>query len=411
MGTKEMIKESVNSLETIGHDLPGQGWLRIAEEVIAKSDREHPADSVLKTELKRRGGISPEAGGRISHAVFCYFRWFGWLDHESPVADQIREARDLNARFASEPETFTEAELIARAVPSWGSGQVSLSAAWVRSLQAEPHVWLRARLGKGGELASKLGECWVPESVPLRDAVEYRGKEDLFHTPEFHAGEFELQDLSSQVVGLVCDPRPGQIWWDACAGQGGKLLHLSDLMHNKGLIWASDRAEWRLKVLRKRTARAQVFNYRIAPWDGGPKLPTKTKFDGVLVDAPCSGIGTWQRNPQARWTTTPQDVEELGALQSKLLIHAVPSLKPGGKLVYAVCTLSQLETLRVMESVERQFPELNRLPLVNPLRPERAAETPLWLWPQDAGGNGMFIVAWQRPPAKPEAWSLDIFRT
>ena len=392
-----MISSFVNSLEPIEHDLPGRGWLKTAEEVIAKSDREHPADLVLKTELKRRGGISPEAGGKISHAVFSYFRWVGWLDHEWPVADRIREAVDLNARFASDPETFTEAELMAKAVPTWVASQVPLSAAWVRSLQAEPRVWLRARLGQGGELASKLGECWVAESGPLRDAVEYRGEEDLFHTPEFHAGEFELQDLSSQVVGLVCDPRPGQTWWDACAGQGGKLLHLSDLMHNKGLIWASDRAEWRLNVLRKRTARARAFNYRIAPWAGGAKLPTKTKFDGVLVDAPCSGIGTWQRNPQARWTTSLQDVEELGTLQSKLLAHAVPSLKPGGKLIYAVCTLSQGETVRVMESVDRQFPELKRLPLMNPLRPERAAESPLWLWPQDAGGNGMFIVAWQRP--------------
>ncbi|MGC8000561.1 hypothetical protein ACP3XN_24520, partial [Salmonella enterica] len=82
-------------------------------------------------------------------------------------------------------------------------------------------------------------------------------------------------------------------------------------MENSGLIWASDRAAWRLQKLKRRTARAKVFNYRVAMWDGGVKLPTKTKFDGVLVDAPCSGLGTWQRNPHARWTTTPGDVAEL----------------------------------------------------------------------------------------------------
>src|SRR5205823_5977071 len=131
-------------------------------------------------------------------------------------------------------------------------------------------------------------------SPALPEALVYEGETDLFRTPEFHAGEFEIQDLSSQAVGWLCDPKPGETWWDACAGEGGKLLHLSDLMQNKGLIWASDRAAWRLQKLKRRTARAKVFNYRAALWDGGAKLPTKTKFDGVLVDAPCSGLGTWR---------------------------------------------------------------------------------------------------------------------
>src|SRR5580700_11122720 len=101
-------------------------------------------------------------------------------------------------------------------------------------------------------------------------------------------------------------------------------------MQNKGLIWSSDRAEWRLKNLKRRAARAQVFNFRAATWDSGAKLPTKTKFDGVLVDAPCSGVGTWQRNPHARWTATVNDVRELTIVQEALLGRAAPSVKPGG---------------------------------------------------------------------------------
>ena len=91
--------------------------------------------------------------------------------------------------------------------------------------------------------------------------MRYEGIEDLFRTEEFHAGEFELQDINSQIVSLVCAAKPGETWWDACAGEGGKTLHLSSLMENKGLIWSSDRAEWRLKNLKRRAARAKVFNF------------------------------------------------------------------------------------------------------------------------------------------------------
>ena len=105
-------------------------------------------------------------------------------------------------------------------------------------------------------------------------------------------------------------PHPGETWWDACAGEGGKTLHLSDLMQNKGLIWASDRAAWRLQKSQKAGRSGQGFQLSFGSLGWRTELPTKTKFDGVLVDAPCSGIGTWQRNPHARWTTTAQDVKE-----------------------------------------------------------------------------------------------------
>ncbi len=122
--------------------------------------------------------------------------------------------------------------------------------------------------GGGRELARETGRGAGGGGLP--DAVIYEGAEDLFRTAEFHAGEFELQDISSQIVGWICDPQPGETWWDACAGEGGKTLHLCDLMRGKGLVWASDRAAWRLqKLKRERAARARVFNYRAALWDGG----------------------------------------------------------------------------------------------------------------------------------------------
>jgi 16S rRNA (cytosine967-C5)-methyltransferase len=172
-------------------------------------------------------------------------------------------------------------------------------------------------------------------------------------------------------------------------------------MQNRGLIWASDRASWRLQKLRRRTARAHVFNYRAALWEGGPCLPTKTRFDGVLLDAPCSGVGTWQRNPHARWTTTPAQIQELGLLQRQLLLHAAPSVKPGGKLVYSVCSLARSETTEVVAAFQQEFPQFEAIPVVSPLQLGAAPQPHLCLWPQQFGGNGMFVALWKRSPSSP----------
>ncbi|MPN34050.1 Ribosomal RNA small subunit methyltransferase B [bioreactor metagenome] len=198
------------------------------------------------------------------------------------------------------------------------------------------------------------------------------------------------------MVGLICAPKPGETWWDACAGEGGKALHLSDLMENKGLIWVSDRAEWRLRKLKQRAARAKMFNYRMAAWDGGLKLPTKTKFDGVLVDGPCSGVGTWHRNPHARWTTGLEDVRELAQVQLNLLNHAASAVKPGGKLVYSVCTLTRSETISVVEQFVAAHPEMETLELADPLRPVGATAPSITYRTEECGGNGMFVAGWRR---------------
>jgi 16S rRNA (cytosine967-C5)-methyltransferase len=129
-------------------------------------------------------------------------------------------------------------------------------------------------------------------------------------------------------------------------------------------------------------------------------LPTKTKFDGVLVDAPCSGLGTWQRNPHARWTTTTQDVMELAAAQKRLLANAASSVKPGGKLFYAVCTLTRAETTEVADGFLAGHVEFEAFPLSLPLDAgSRTIQSPspaLTIWPHELGGNGMFVAGWRR---------------
>lgn len=370
--------------------------LKLAARVIRAADREHPADGVLRDVLKAQRELSPDERTDVSEAVFAYFRWHGWLDQAKPVQDQIEHALRLAEQYSGNPRSFTDQQLMARAVPGWLATVMDVSPAWVRVLQTPPRLWLRARRGEGRRLAERLGDCVAFGQGGLGDALEYRGRNDLFRTAEFHAGEFELQDISSQAVGLVCAPLPGQTWWDACAGEGGKTLHLSELMENKGLIWASDSTAWRLQKLKRRAARAGVFNYRVVAWDGGARLPTRTKFDGVLVDAPCSGIGTWQRNPHARWTVTTRDVEELTERQQNLLFNVASAVKPGGKLIYAVCTLARPETLGVVTAFEARHVDFERVRLGNPLVPAASPSPHLEYWPHQFGGAGMFVAAWTR---------------
>ncbi len=367
---------------------------KLAARIITRSKTAR-ADEVLRAELKVER-LQPRDSSAVAAMVFSYFRWRGWLEEGQDMARQFAAVRELDFQFSSNSDAFSLEDLL-KAIPAWARDEVAVTREWLVTLQTQPTLWLRAKRGTGEALARKLGDC-IRGRDELSDTLEYQGREDLFRTQEFHAGEFEVQDIASQFVGLLCDPQPGETWWDACAGEGGKLLHLSELMQNKGLIWASDRSERRLVNLRRRTARAKVFNYRAVPWDGAAKPPTKTKFDGVLVDAPCSGVGTWQRNPHARWTTTLQDVQELGAIQQQLLLHAAASVKPGGKLIYAVCTLTRTETDAVATACSPRLSGFAPSPLPAWPNEPPAASDQRWIWPQNFRGNGMFVKAWKRLP-------------
>ena len=372
----------------------------IAAEVIRKTGRDKPADAALREVLKSIKDLAPFNATEVARTVFIYYRWHVWLRAERGVESKMWLALRLDEKFRASEANIPLAELHAKAVPAWTAEQLDVNDNWLLSLQRSPKLWLRAKRGQAESLARKLFAADVSLLVP--DALTFSGETDLFKTPEFHAGEFEIQDIASQIVGLLCAPQPGETWWDTCAGEGGKTLHLSDLMQNKGMLWASDRAEWRLTKLKRRAGRAKVFNYRSVHWDGGKKLPTKTKFDGVLVDAPCSGIGTWQRNPQARWTTEPNDVRELSEIQKKLLANVTPSVKPGGKLIFSVCTLTRAETTEVVADFNAKFAaefEPLEFPIISESQSLLTSAATKMIWPQDLGGNGMFIAGWRRKKA------------
>ncbi len=365
-----------------------QATLNHAAQVISTISADQRADTALRFYFEHHRYLQPPIKRVISRAVFSYFRWLSWLDPKVSPQKRVEHAHELHERFALDPKSIKAETLAVRAVPPWLAAEMELPPDYLRQLQRDPALWLRARPASGAKLAASLGDCEHSQRAP--DALRYTGRQDLFHTEQFQNGAFEIQDLASQLVGHACAPQPGETWWDACAGEGGKTLHLADLMANKGIIWASDRHTRRLDTLKRRAARARLFNYRTVVWDGGAKPPTKTKFNGILVDAPCSGVGTWQRNPHARWTTTPQDVHELAAAQRLLLEHVAGSLKPQGRLIYAVCTLTRSETTGVADAFTAAHPELEPLPLFG------GADARVTLWPHEIDANGMFIAAWRR---------------
>jgi hypothetical protein len=135
--------------------------LSLAERVIRRADREHPADAVLRAELKAQRELSPEERTQASAAVFAYFRWRGWLNAQQSVSGQIEAALGMAAKFARQPESFSDAELVARAVPDWVASVMEVSPCWARALQTPPRLWLRARRGQGEALAKKLGDCRI----------------------------------------------------------------------------------------------------------------------------------------------------------------------------------------------------------------------------------------------------------
>jgi 16S rRNA (cytosine967-C5)-methyltransferase len=356
-----------------------------------------PADGALRDYLSGRRTLGAVGKRSVSRAVFAYYRWLRWLSPSDSLQKQVLAAQELQARFDREPAAIKAEALAARAVPSWLAGEMELSPAYLRQLQREPALWIRAKAAQAAAVAKALGNCAppiLPEGFPAPErlaAFRYVGTADLHRTPQFQAGTFEIQDLASQLVGLACDPQPGETWWDACAGEGGKSLHLSDLMGNKGLIWTTDRSVRRLAILKKRASRAGMFNYRSAVWTGVGPAPFKTKCDGVLVDAPCSGVGTWQRNPHARWTMTGEDVTELAGVQDVLLARAASSVKVGGRLVYSVCTLTRREAA-VADRFAAAHHDFEPLPLT--IGTGSAAR--VTLRPEELNANGMFLAAWKR---------------
>lgn len=224
----------------------------------------------------------------------------------------------------------------------------------------------------------------LPEGINVEATEAWRG------------GLVEVQDEGSQLICLACGARPGQRVVDLCAGAGGKTLALAADMENQGMIVAADSDRTRLSRMAPRLERAGVTIVETRLLDPGRETEALTgiEADLVLVDAPCSGSGTWRRNPETRWRITPERLARLVALQARLLDIAADLVAPGGRLVYAVCSL-------LAEEGRDQAAALNARSSLVPdeiaIPAGRAADTGMLLTPGYDGTDGFFVARWRRP--------------
>jgi 16S rRNA (cytosine967-C5)-methyltransferase len=280
-----------------------------------------------------------------------------------------------------------------------------------RSLNEQAPITLRVNTLKTnvddcqGALQKKGVETTRTKLSPLGLNVSKRF--NVFSLEIFQEGFFEVQDEGSQLLPLLIDPKPTAKLLDACAGAGGKTLELSAIMKNRGEIFAADVNEFRLKELHKRAKRADVSNVRIKKIDGLEDLAADYtgNFDIVLVDAPCSGLGTIRRNPGMKWKVTEETVRELSQKQSHILESCANLVKPGGKLVYATCTLLREENEDVIERFLSSHVDFT------PLDPAQRASTLnltdaisgnfIKLLPHRQGTDGFFFATMQKAKPKP----------
>ncbi len=227
----------------------------------------------------------------------------------------------------------------------------------------------------------------------------------LVQVQAWRGGLIEVQDEGSQLVALLADPHPGMAVADYCAGAGGKTLALAARMENKGRLVACDVAEWRVDRAGDRLRRAGVHNVTRRVLSGESDKWIKRaagSFDRVLVDAPCTGTGTWRRNPDAKWALTETDLTELVDRQRAILASAARLVKPGGRLIYATCSLLAEENERQAEEFLAAHPAFSPVP-VTALWPEVIGPTPcpvdgpwLRLSPLAHATDGFFAAVMER---------------
>lgn len=252
-------------------------------------------------------------------------------------------------------------------------------------------------------LSGLQAEGVTAEATPYSPlGIRVKGKPALNKSPMFEAGKFEVQDEGSQLLGFLVAPRRNEMVVDFCAGAGGKTLMLGAMMNSQGRLYALDVSEKRLANLKPRLKRSGLSNLQpqlIAHENDIKVKRLAGKIDRVLVDAPCSGLGTLRRNPDLKFRQSPQSVAELTQKQGNILAAASKLLKQGGRLVYATCSLLHEENQNIVEAFLSAHPDFRLLPageiLAQQKIPLEMGEY-LQLLPQKHGTDGFFAAVMER---------------
>ena len=257
-------------------------------------------------------------------------------------------------------------------------------------LQRAP-LWIRLQTTAPEIVATEFADLGIPfeRSKHVPGAWRIETDAPLQSTAAFREGLFEIQDIGSQSLLHALPTSPTGCWLDACAGAGGKTLQLADLLDTSGRVIAHDIRASALQELSVRAKRAGLNNIRIESHPTG-------QFDGVLVDAPCSGTGTWRRSPHLKWTTSLASLHAAAQKQQEILHRFASFVAPGGRLIYATCSVCRTENQVVANAFLADNPAFEPLPLIEPWSQTTVAAGQLQILPGNLDSDGYFVAAFRR---------------
>ena len=416
-----------------------QAFVELAAELLRRLLRfDAPADSVVSAFFRAQRALGPRERHTLAETAYAVLRrrllfqhlaqsgrgplerrlaLLGWQGDDSFLRSALDadEAAWLARCQAIDPVTLPEK--LRHNLPDWLAGALRAE------LGAEAFAALSEALLQPAPLDLRVNVLKVKREAVQRDLAEagidaqptpyspwglrVQGKPALQKLGVFARGEVEVQDEGSQLLALLTDPKRGEMVVDFCAGAGGKTLALGAAMRNTGRLYAYDTSGHRLDAMKPRLARSGLSNVhpvQLAHERDERIKRMAGKIDRVLIDAPCSGLGTLRRNPDLKWRQSPKAVEELQAKQAAILDSAARLLKPGGRLVYATCSLLRAENEDIADAFgERHLADFEPLAagtLLAPAVGEAAAALDsagrLRLWPHRHGTDGFFAAVWQR---------------
>ncbi len=402
---------------------------------------DHPADQVVSRFFRDHREFGPRERATLAETVYTVLRKKLLFDHLSPSGSGSKERRmailgfhgprdflksalnDTEKRWLDNCDAVKPDDLLERHrhnLPEWlvaplkaqlGDGFWPL----VESLQQPAPLDLRvnALTDKRAEVKAELAKAAIKSVVtPFSPwGLRIEGKPALTKLDAFARGAIEVQDEGSQLLALLLDAKRGEMVVDFCAGAGGKTLAIGATMRNTGRLYAFDTSAHRLDALKPRLARSKLSNVHpaaIAHERDDRIKRLAGKIDRVLVDAPCSGLGTLRRNPDLKWRQSVKSVEELTAKQTAILQSASRLVKSGGRLVYATCSVLPEENEAIAEAFSAANPDyepVDAAELLQGLKVEgsealcaggESGRRYLRLWPHRHSTDGFFAAVWNR---------------
>jgi len=291
---------------------------------------------------------------KVTDEAFFWHAFAAWRIIQGDKLPDWQEFSKINAKqILARYEEAQTVRKIKESVPDWLDqiGEEELGGQWQAELQAmnkQASVVLRTNTLKTtlSDLKKKFKELDIEtETVSnVADALVLKRRANVFSTEPFKNGLFEVQDAGSQLIAPFLEVQAGMRVIDACAGAGGKTLHLATLMENKGRIIAMDIEDYKLQELQRRARRNGIGNIETKLIESKTIKRLKESADRLLLDVPCSGLGVLRRNPDAKWKLKPEFIENIKKTQTEILSNYSKMLKHGGKMVYATCSILPSES-------------------------------------------------------------------